>query len=298
MSRRRPRAGEVGATNATAPSSARRCAALSLTLVTVGVAACSDGGREHVPWPEDMSVLISRKPPDYQGRASFVRFINNAAADVTVTRVELSSARFDDITWTGEETFDKAWDMTFDLPHGECGADIETEVSISYSTDDGPTRTSRTPVEDQYNSIRSTLDRDCAEATLREAAEVRVGKGRVEGRGQDSVYVLPLSFTPTGTRDDVTFRGIGETVLFNHVAGSAPDTAATKIALGGDPVRVQVRLQPARCDLHGLMEGARGTYFPLLVEAPGLGAGGWFYLPLDNRDRGQMMEYFSDKCGL
>jgi hypothetical protein len=46
------------------------------------------------------------------------------------------------------------------------------------------------------------------------------------------------------------------------------------------------------------MEGSRGTYFPVLVEAPGLGAGGWFYLPLDNRDRGQMMEYFSDKCGL
>jgi hypothetical protein len=279
-----------------APAVIRRSASW-LALAMLAVAACGGGAPERAPWPDDLSAFSSRKPFDYQSRASFVRLINDGDGVVTVTRVELTSARFDDVTWTGEATFDRVWDMAFDLPRGGCGGEVDTAVSLTYSIDDGPSRTSRTPVEDQYDSIRSTLDRDCAEATLREAAELRVGEGRVVDRGRDPVYVLPLAFTPTGTRDDVAFRGVGGTVMFNHVAGSASDTAGTSVPLGRQPVRAQVRLQPSRCDLHVLMEGARGTYFKVYVQAPELGAGGWFYLPLDNHERGQMTEFFSDSCG-
>lgn len=275
----------------------RRRTALFLGATMLVVAACGGGGPERAPWPDDLTAFSSREPFDYQSRASFVRLVNDADGEVTVTRVQLTSARFDEVTWTGEETFDRVWDMTFDLPQGGCGEDVDTAVTLTYSLDDGPARTSRTAVEDRYDSIRSTLDRDCAEATLREAAELRVGQGRVVGRGRDSVYVLPLTFTPTGSRDDVAFRGIGGTVLFHHVAGSASDTAGTNVPLAGDPLRARVRLQPSRCDLHVLMEGARGTYFRVYVQAPELGAGGWFHLPLDDHERGRMTEYFSDTCG-
>jgi hypothetical protein len=170
-------------------------------------------------------------------------------------------------------------------------------VTLTHAIDDGSPQTSRTTVEDRYESIRSTLDRDCAATTLREAAEMRLGEGRVVGHGRHSVYVLPVTFTPTGTRDDVTFRGVGSTVLFRHVAGSASDESGTRIPLTGDPVTVHVRLEPARCDEHALMEGKRGTYIPVRVQAPDL-HGESFYLPLDNQGRGALMEFFASHCGL
>lgn len=268
-----------------------------LLLAMLLVAACGGAGPDRAPWPEDLTAFSSRKPFDYQSRASFVRFLHDADGEVTVTRVELTSTRFDHVAWTGEATFDRVWDMTFDLPQGRCGEDVETAVEVTYSLDGGPARTSRTPLEDQYGSIRSTLDRDCAEATLMQAADMHVGEGRVLGRGRESVYVLPLAFAPTGKRDDVTFRGIGATVMFNHVTGSASDTADIRVPLTGDPARALVRLQPSRCDLHVLMEGARGTYFRVYVQAPELGAGGWFHLPLDDRERGRLTEFFSYSCG-
>jgi hypothetical protein len=63
-------------------------------------------------------------------------------------------------------------------------------------------------------------------------------------------------------------------------------------------VTVHVRLEPARCDEHALMEGKRGTYIPVRVQAPGLRGASFFYLPLDNQGRGALMEYFASRCGL
>jgi hypothetical protein len=280
---------------------ARRSVAVWLVPVVLAVAACSGSGTEpgpeRAPWPDGLTAFSSREPFDYQSRHAFVRFINDSEREVTVTRVEVSSPRFENVIWTGAETFDRAWDLEFELPLGECGGSVDAEVTLTYAIGDGSPQTSRTTVEDRYESIRSTLDRDCAATTLREAAEMRLGEGRVVGQGAHSVYVLPLTFAPTGKRDDVTFRGVGSTVLFRHVAGSASSESGTRIPLTGDPVTVQVRLEPARCDVHALMEGKRGTYIPVRMQAPEL-RGAWFYLPLDNQGRGALMEFFASRCGL
>lgn len=272
-----------------------------VALVLLAVAACggsdSDGGAERAPWPDGLTAFSSREPFDYQSRHAFVRFINDPEREMTVTRVKVSSPRFEDVIWTGTETFDRFWDLEFDLPLGECGGSVDAEVTLTYAIGDGSPRTSQITVEDQYESIRSTLDRDCAATTLQEAADLRLGEGRVVGRGRHSVYLLPVTLTPTGARDDVTFRGVGSTVLFRHVAGSASDESGTRIPLTGDPVTVPVRLEPARCDQHALMEGKRGTYIPVFVQAPGL-RGASFYLPLDDQGRGALMEFFASHCGL
>jgi hypothetical protein len=279
----------------------RRGAAVWVVLVALAVVACSgsdsDSGTEQAPWPDGLTAFGSREPFDYQSRHAFVRFLIEPEREVTVTRVEVSSPRFEDVIWTGTETFDRVWDLEFDLPLGECGGNVDAEVTLTYAIGDGSPQISRTTVEDRYESIRSTLDRDCAATTLREAAEMRLGEGRVEGRGRHSVYVLPVTFTPTGKRDDVTFRGVGSTVLFRHIAGSASSDSGTRIPLTGDPVTVPVRLEPARCDQHALMEGKRGTYIPVHVQAPEL-RGASFYLPLDNQGRGALMEFFASHCGL
>jgi hypothetical protein len=292
-----------GAVLITAPvaAGARRGAAVWLVIVVLAVTGCrgSDSGSEaeRAPWPDGLTAFSSREPFDYQSRHAFVRFINDSDRDVTVTRVEVSSPRFEEVIWTGTETFDRVWDLEFELPLGECGGKIDAVVTLTYAIGGGSLRTSRTSVEDRYESIRSTLDRDCAATTLREAAEMRLGEGRVVGHGRHSVYVVPVTFTPTGKRDDVTFRGVGSTVLFRHVTGSASDESETRIPLTGDPVTVHVRLEPARCDEHALMEGKRGTYIPVYVQAPEL-RGASFYLPLDNRGRGALMEFFAAHCGL
>lgn len=291
-----------GAVLITGPvGAAHRSATAWVVLVVLAVAACSgnDSGNdaERAPWPDGLTAFSSREPFDYQSRNAFVRFINDSERDVTVTRVEVSAPRFEDVIWTGAETFDRVWDLEFELPLGECGGKVDAEVTLTYAIGDGSPQTSRTTVEDRYEAIRSTLDRDCAATTLREAAEMRLDEGRVVGHGRHSVYVLPVTFTPTGKRDDVTFRGVGSTVLFRHVGGSASDESGTRIPLTGDPVTVHVRLEPARCDKHALMEGKRGTYIPVLVQAPGL-RGASFYLPLDNQGRGALMEFFASHCGL
>jgi hypothetical protein len=62
-------------------------------------------------------------------------------------------------------------------------------------------------------------------------------------------------------------------------------------------VTVSVRLEPARCDEHALMEGKRGTFIPVHVQAPELRRAS-FYLPLDDEGRGDLMEFFASHCGL
>jgi hypothetical protein len=281
---------------ATRPRGAlRRAMALGLGLLSIPLAACGGGGAQREDWPDELKVFVSRKPFEYQGRDAFMRLVDEGGRDVKVSRVVISSPRFDDVIWSGTVTFERTWDLSFELPPGGCGGDVDAVVALTYSIDGGPERISRTSAEDQYDSIKSTLDRNCAESTLREAAEMRLGQPHVTGVGRRSTFVLPLTFTPTGLRDDVTFMGVLRTVLFHEDA--APG-GSTPLELVGDPVTVRVRLVPSRCDLHALMEGLRGTFIPAVVKAPDLPPDAYFYLPLTNEDRGALMEFFKSHCGL
>ncbi|KAA1421779.1 hypothetical protein F0U44_05785 [Nocardioides humilatus] len=233
-------------------------------------------------------------------RTAYVRLVNDGDHAITVLRAVVSSDRFDTVVWTGEEEFQNEVDLDFEVPPGRCGEGSDADVVLTYRVDDGPVVVSRTIATDRYGAIGLFLDRDCAQEVLGGAADLTLGDGEVIGEGLDSVYVLPVTFTPTGARDDVVFRGFEDTPLFRQADGSAAERTDTRVPLVGEPVTVELRIEPARCDEHALAEDKVGTLFGVRVEAPELAdlpGGAFFYLPIGAERRAAMHGFFGPHCG-
>jgi hypothetical protein len=283
----------------------RLVVAAALGVVAV---ACSDGGEidgrpsdaqpEQVAWPEGLQALVVRDYPEYRSRTTFLRLTSSKSDEVTVARALISSPRFEDVVWSRESTFTDLTELEFELPPGGCGGPPTVEVTITFSIADGPLQIAHTRAEDRSDLVANTLQHDCAQATLQQAADLRVGRPRVEGTGRNSVAILPVVLEPTGSHPEVTFRGFGTTVLFRHVAGSTSFDAGARIRLQGSPKPASLRLEPGRCDMHALIEGSRGTYIPAFVEAPALPPYAFFYLPLDDDQRGALTSFFASHCGI
>ena len=256
------------------------------------------------PFPADLTAYVDQGRLQRIGRQVFVRLIHDDTVDggaertVTVTRADITSDRFGPVTWTGEKTFMNEADLEFDLPPGACGTGADADVRLTYRLDDGPELVSDTVATDRYGAIALFLDRDCAQRTVEEAADVTLGTPRVVGTGASSVFELDVTFTPTGARDDVAFAGFGSTVLFRTLAGTPEFPGTTPAVLDGDrPVAVTLRLGPSRCDPHALAEDKVGTLVYLHVVAPELPAGAYYFVPIDDATRKTLRGYFADACG-
>jgi len=165
----------------------------------------------------------------------------------------------------------------------------------------GATQVSETVATDRYGAVGLFLDRDCAEQTLAEAADLELGAARVVGLGADSVFELPVRLVPTGARADVSFLGFDDTVLFAQAPGSSSvtDGAAYPLGPGDAPVEAVLRLVPARCDPHALAEDKVGTLVGVHVRALGLPATAAFYLPIGAERRALLRgSFFPTHCGL
>ncbi len=102
------------------------------------------------------------------------------------------------------------------MPPGRCGDGSDAQVRLTYRLDDGAERISEATATDRYGALGLFLDRDCAQQVLDEAATLEIGEPRVVGAGRASVFELPVSLIPTGERDDVSFAGFEDTVLFRN----------------------------------------------------------------------------------
>ena len=272
---------------------------LTVALVAGFLTACS--GTDPIDMtslPDGLVMHVDQSRADRKGREVFVRVDNDTSRTMTIERFELTSPRFDDVSWSGDEMVEPGneRDLEFDLPRGRCGTDVAAEVTVTYRIDDGDLRRSTGPADDRYGSIALFADRDCAESTLTRAASIFVGTPSATGEGADAVLHVPVTLTPTGRTDDVSFGGFGSTVLFQQAAGSPTDVDVP--LRGGAPIELVMSVVPARCDTHALAEDKVGTLFDVLVEAPGLDENASFYLPLDKSRRTAFFDFFRSSCGL
>ena len=276
-----------------------RRVALVLTAMTVlaGLVACTPGTTQQ-PLPHGVEVHLDQSRLQRKTRTVFLRVHNGSDQTLRLRRLAVTSPRFGDVEWTGDEEVGPRYetDLTFDLPRGRCGGALEATATLTYQQGDQRFRSVAHPA-DIYGAATALADRDCAEKTLRDAAALELGEVTVDGSGRSSVLVLPVTLTPTGRRDDVVLSGFGSTVLFTFEPGS---DEPGEIPLTGDPVTIDLRLVPNRCDAHAVADDKVGTLFPVHLRAEGLPAeaDSEFFLPIGTRRRAAMFAYYVQACGL
>lgn len=271
---------------------------LLLLALLLAATACSDQ-IETTPLPDGIAAHIDQSRMERKGREVFLRVENDTAKPITITAFRLTSPRFKDVLWTGDDEIGSTYeaDLEFDFPRGRCGTDIDATVQLTYRIGDGELRRSTTKAADPYGSAALFADRDCAESTLAKAADIEVGDPQVVGQGRDSVLQVPVTLTPTGRAEGVRFRGFAPTVLFKQTDDSPTDVDVPLDQ--GDPATTQVMsVIPSRCDPHALAEDKVGTLFGVAVEAPGLADDSSFYLPLARSQRSAFFTFFRTHCEL
>lgn len=273
----------------------RIVAALSMVA---GLSACSDSIAQ-TPLPDGVSVHLDQSGIQRQGREVFLRVENDTRHDITIERFVLTSPRLEDVTWSGAEEIGSTYetDLEFTMPVGRCGADIDATVRFTYRVDGGDLQESTTTADDPYGNAAASADRDCAEITLEDAADVVVGEPTVSGTGRASVLHLPVTMTPTGDRSDVRFGGFGSTVLFRQTADSPADVDVP-LGPGDPPARLDMQVVPARCDPHALAEDKVGRLFPVTVLADDVGTDASYFLPLTRDQKLAFFDFFRSSCGL
>jgi len=281
----------------------RRVLAALVVLPVLGLAGCGGGDGdqsvETVDLPAGLTAYVDQSRLLRTSRNAFVRLVDDSDHTVTVTRAEIASPRFGTVTWTGEKSFPNETDLPFEVPPGRCGDGSDAHVRLTYRLDDGPERISEATATDRYGALGLFLDRDCAQQVLDEAATLEIGEPRVVGTGRASVFELPVTLSPTGERDDVSFAGFEDTVLFRNTDRSiAADTGRTfPLGPGDQPVELRLRLVPTRCDPHALAEDKVGTLIGVRTAAPELGSVASFFLPIGDERRAALRAFFSSHCG-
>lgn len=266
-----------------------------LVLLAGSLTACS-GEVLVQPAPDGIVVDIDQSRVLRKTRLVFLRVHNDTDQQLTVASFRLTSPRFETVSWTGPEDVGAGYeaDLEFQMPRGGCGEGIDAQVTIDYSIGDQRLRSTLRP-DDVYGAATSFLDRDCAELTLAQAADLTLGDVTVSGAGRNSVLSLPIRVRPTGGRDDVVLRGFDSTVLFAQADGSDDQI---DLPVTGDPFDLVMKVIPARCDPHALGEDKVGTLIPVQVKAPGLPDNSSFYLQIGAERRSAMFRFFGQYCGL
>lgn len=274
----------------------RTLAVLCSAALLIGLTACGESATKG-PLPDGVTLLSDQTRLHRKDREIFVRIQNKSDKDIHVESFTLTSDRLSDVKWSGDEDIAAGTeaDLEYDMPKGGCGTGFTPSVRLTYSVGDGGQRISTVRADDRYGNISLALDRDCAEGTLAEAAEIKVGDSTIVGEGTKSVLHLPVTLTPTGKRDDVRFGGFGSTILFNQTEDSAVDV---DVPLVKDPVELVMKVTPARCDGHALADDKVGRLFDVNVLGDGVGKDAAFYLPLTTPQRVKFFDFYRSHCGL
>jgi len=269
-------------------------------VATALLMACAPAATTVQRLPEGVEVHLDQSRILRKTRTVFVRLHNGSPHELVIERFVLTSPRFDDVSWRGSEVVGAGFDtdLQFAMPTGRCGGEgLNAALTITYRIGTERFRSIAHP-SDRYGAATAFVDRDCAEQSVRAAAAMEIGELRVDGSGRTAVLELPVTFTPTGRRLDVTVTGFGSTVLFDV---EPTPMGRQQIRLTGEtPVTVDLRITPHRCDAHALADDKVGTLLPVQVRSADLpeNSGGEFYLPLGSRRRAAMLSYYGQTCGL
>ncbi|MFD4326793.1 hypothetical protein ACFWQC_19290 [Nocardioides sp. NPDC058538] len=277
----------------------RRIAVLAAALlIGATLVACGASEPRETAWPDGLTAYLDQTRLQRNTGEAFVRLVNDTGASIEVSRLEVGSDRFR-ARWTGSEPVDPEMDFDFDMPRGRCGEGGDADVTITWREmgEEGEWRTSTGTAEDRYANVDRLLDRDCAERTLTEAADITVGEPRVEGEDKQSVFVLPVTFAPTEALPDVTFDGWEGTVLFQLAAETPTWPRATPVPMTGEPTTLELRVLPARCDPHALADDKVGSLFRVHVGGPDVPDGASYFLLLSKAQKTALYDFLPGYCG-
>ncbi|MFD7077638.1 hypothetical protein ACFV9G_25735 [Nocardioides sp. NPDC059952] len=281
----------------------RRIAVLAAgLLIGAALAACGTSEPRETAWPDGLTAYLDQTRLQRNTGEAFVRLVNDTGSTIEVSRLEVSSDRFR-AGWKGSEPVEPEMDFDFDMPRGECGEGGDADVTITWretgggGDEAGEWRTSTGRAEDRYANVDRLLDRDCAERTLTEAAEITVGDPRVEGEGKQSVFVLPVTFTPTEKAPEATFDGWEGTVLFQLAAETPTWPRFTPRPMTGEAATLELRVLPARCDPHALADDKVGSLFRVHVGGPGVPDGASYFMKLSKAQKRALYDFLPGYCG-
>lgn len=219
---------------------------------------------------------------------------NDTVHDVTPTRIAYRDARFR-AAIPGERLrlnparSERGYPLTLPLQPA-CGHRARAgTVSV---TAGGHTVT--LPVEDYNDIVQRYVDARCLELAVARVATLgfsdEVG---VDRPGKGSTGVLTLVARPTGAPGKLVVDEVGGTPLFS-AAGST--SWAPHARIGAAVQRIELPVQPARCDDHVFMESAGATAF--LVKLHLDGKPGQLVIRMSPAGAAHAIEFARDSCGL
>jgi hypothetical protein len=187
---------------------------------------------------------------------------NDTARDLTPTRITYTDPRFrrpvpGERLRLNPSRSERGYPLT--LPaRPACGRHGTTaRVTVAYAG-----RTVRLPVTDDNEIVRRYVAARCLELAVSRVARIGFADRVPADRpGEGSTGVLTLVVRPTGRPGHtVTIDTVGGTPLLSAAGRSA--WAPHTVIRGAGPVRrIELPVQPARCDDHVFMEAAGATAF-------------------------------------
>ena len=185
--------------------------------------------------------------------------------------------------------------FTLDLIEPRCGAE-STEpatVTVDYGADEVTV-----PVEDETHVTGRWAKERCAELAIDRIATLEWTGVGVQGSGEDAVGLFELTATPTGRAGSFTVDTVTGTPLYTSAEGDAFEVHQ-KVAGTGRPVIMELRAQPARCDIHAFGAASGGTTFFVNVTIAGGSQKGptQIRLAMSPEVTDQAFAYAAEVCG-
>jgi hypothetical protein len=222
---------------------------------------------------------------------------NDTVRDITPTRISYTDPRFrqpvpgERLRLNPSRT-ERGYPLTLpDRP--ACGRHgTRARVAVTYAG-----RTVDLPVTDDNDIVARYVAARCLELAVDRVARVAFSaRVAVDHPGEGGTGVLTLVARPTGVPGHVlTIDTVGGTPLLS-AAGRSAWAPHARIRGDGPVRRIELPVQPARCDDHVFMEAAGATAF--LVGLHLDGRAGSLVVRMDTAGAAAAIAFARDSCGL
>lgn len=245
-----------------------------------------------------VKVGVEQTRTDLMTRRIQIRFVNDSAEPLTVTRAAFSSQRLTkDAVWSGSSTISPGGvrNLAAEMPEARCTAGPIGTVTVFFVDETGAARSTVTP-EDRFGSVSKFMDRDCARLTAERVASVTMSDPvQIAGVGKDARAYLFVDVKPSGRAGTLTLDSLDDTVLLTSPSRK-PWELHREINGLGPPETFSLPVIPNRCDPHALAEDKVGTLLTLhthVVQGTDLS----FAIPLSEDQRSDLFDFVSAYCG-
>lgn len=265
-----------------------------------GLAGCAPPAAPGLP--DGVTIEVVQGRTDYTSGTLVIRVINESADEIDLSRASMEAPGF-----AGSAEWDRGTTVragtTVDLRTAVPEADCATEpgsptVTLSAGSGDGRTTLTVT-AGDPLGTLERLHDTACIATLVDRVARISVGPPVVEGAGEASVAVVPLSLEPTGADGSVDVAGISSTPLLKPAGAGDQEVWSVEFTVTAEsaPASIPLRIVPARCDPHAIAEDKVGTVLVLSVTLSD-GTEGDYRLTPPEDVRRSLLDFVREHCGM